>query len=273
MDGKKTAPPFWNIVGGGAWGKRAQRRCWSLKDGTFLFDDFLNLLLTVPDLGITLQIHHLQIDLVENRLGPLCLIEDRRDGTFHHEICADFLARRFMRILSCIHGLLFSLGAQFVTISLSCHKGDLLRVRQLPFKVSHKCVHVDMFMAAVQDGPDDYHWLAVGRAGEIVEPRILQRLFDHRLCDHPGIGIVPAAAQICDDFGINPRYSCLLGTAGQHHYRQCDKPDSSSVHHNHAIPPRKCSDWQSISQSLYRGARLSSSFSSRSKSLSAFRLT
>src|SRR6185503_12552412 len=97
-----------------------------------------------------------------------CLIEDRRNGTFHHEISADFLPRRFLRILSCIHGLLFSLGAQFVTISLSCHKRNFLRVRQFPLKVGYKGVHVDMFMAAVQDGPDDYYRLAVGRAGELL---------------------------------------------------------------------------------------------------------
>ena len=113
-------------------------RSWSLKNGAFLFDDFLDLFLTEPYLGVAFQIHHLQIDLVEHRLRPVGLVENRRNGALHHIIGADLFPRSFLRVLSRVHRLLFALGAKFLAISFSCDKGDFLRVRQLALKIGHK---------------------------------------------------------------------------------------------------------------------------------------
>ena len=61
----------------GACSKRLHRKRWSLENGSFLFDDFLDFLLAEPHLGIAFQIDHLEVDLIEHGLGPVGFVEDR----------------------------------------------------------------------------------------------------------------------------------------------------------------------------------------------------
>src|SRR5215831_13484844 len=94
-----------------------------------------------------------------------------------------------------------------------------------------------MFMTAVLNGSNDDDRLAPLGAGKIIQPGIFQRLLDHGLRYHPGVSIVPTAAQIRNNIRVDPRYSRFLSTTDQRQQYKRHDSDSSPIH-SHAIPPR-----------------------------------
>src|SRR5574340_462364 len=89
-----------------------------LKNRPFSFDDFLDFLLTEPGFHIVFHVHHFEIDLVEDRLGSVLFVQNRRNAPPHHIVGAGFLAWRLLRVLTGMAGLLAPLLAHLLALAL-----------------------------------------------------------------------------------------------------------------------------------------------------------
>ena len=155
-----------------------------LKNRSFLLDDLLDFLLPEPGLHVVLHIHHFQVDLIEDRFGPILFIQNRGDAPAHHVVRADFFPGSFLRVFTGVYGLLAPLLAHLFPLALAGDERHFLRVRQFPLQITDEGLHVDVFMALVEDGSDDDDRLATLALGKIAEPGIAQGFSHHGFSHH-----------------------------------------------------------------------------------------
>ena len=69
--------------------------------------------------------------------------------------------------------------------------------------MGYKCGDWNVFRALVTDATHNHDWSATCTYAVLVNPWVVQTVVNHLICDHTGIGIVPASGQIYCGVSIN----------------------------------------------------------------------
>src|SRR5882672_210976 len=158
---------------------------------------FPDVLLPDPHLAVVREADEGHVHLVEPDLRVARGVDDGVDGPGQHEVGAELLAHRVARVLAGVDVLVLALVAYSPALRFRGDEVDLAGIDQRALHLQGERLRVDVLVAHVAHFADDHRGPVLpGAPAELLKPGARQRVLDHLLRHHAGVGVVPGPAQV-----------------------------------------------------------------------------